>query len=66
MFTNTNVTFYRLAIEMKGNKHIKDEPQHFYQGKITIDQLNLLGIDHIKINNTSNINMTIKRARTWL
>ena len=49
--------------EMKGNKHIKDEPQHFYQGKITIDQLNLLGIDHIKINNTSNINMTIKRAK---
>lgn len=49
--------------EMKGNKHIKDEPQHFYQGKITIDQLNLLGIDHIKINNTSNINLTIKRAK---
>ena len=35
----------------------------FIKGKITIDQLNLLGIDHIKINNTSNINMTIKRAK---
>ena len=33
--------------EMKGNKHIKDEPQHFYQGKITIDQLKLLKYDNI-------------------
>ncbi len=49
--------------EMKGNKHIKDEPQHFYQGKITIDQLNLLGIRHIKINRTSNISLTIKNAK---
>lgn len=49
--------------EMNGSKHIKDEPQHFYQGKITVKQLDLLGIKTIKVNNKSNLNILIKKAK---
>jgi len=49
--------------EMSGGKHLKDEPQHFYQGKITVKQLDLLGINTIKVNNKSNLNNLIKKAK---
>ena len=49
--------------EIKGKKHIKDEPQHFYQGKITVKQLDLLGISHVKVDHKTNIKDLIKKAK---
>jgi phosphonopyruvate decarboxylase len=49
--------------EVKGKKQIKDEPQHSYQGKITVKQLELLGISHIKVDYKTNIKDLIKKAK---
>lgn len=51
-----------LIIGWRGAPGIKDEPQHFKMGKITIDLLNLLDIPFIELTSNSNINEVISSS----
>lgn len=49
--------------EVNENKQINDEPQHKKQGKITLDQLELLNIPYVILNKDSqNINQIINKC----
>ena len=49
--------------EINENKQINDEPQHKKQGKITLDQLELLNIPYVILNKDSqNINQIINKC----
>lgn len=53
-----------LVIGWRGEPGIKDEPQHVKQGRITLDQLNVLGVPYWVIDAKSNIAETLESVFT--
>jgi phosphonopyruvate decarboxylase len=51
-----------LVIGWRGEPGIKDEPQHVKQGRVTIEQLDLLQIPHWVIDDKSNFDETLNSA----
>lgn len=51
-----------LMIGWRGEPGKKDEPQHIKQGRITVDQLNILGIPHLVVDANSNLNAVVSWA----
>jgi phosphonopyruvate decarboxylase len=52
---------FLLLIGWRGEPSIKDEPQHIFQGKITLSLLELLEIDYLVIDSNSKVNDIIEK-----
>ena len=57
-----NIPFI-LLVGWRGEPGLQDEPQHIFQGKITLDLLKLLDIDYIIIDNNTDLESITKKIR---
>ena len=57
-----NIPFI-LLVGWRGEPGLQDEPQHIFQGKITLDLLKLLDINYIIIDNNTDLESITKKIR---
>ena len=57
-----NIPFI-LLVGWRGEPGLQDEPQHIFQGKITLDLLKLLDIDYIIIDNNTDLESITEKIR---
>ena len=57
-----NIPFI-LLVGWRGEPGLQDEPQHIFQGKITLDLLKLLDIDYMIIDNNTDLESITKKIR---
>ncbi len=51
-----------LAIGWRGEPGVKDEPQHIKQGRVTLEQLDILGIPYWVVDASTNLDETLNAA----